>query len=97
MGWVPANQGQYAGTCIFLIALAAIFRALIAARLHVYPYLMVPKRNNAAAYGQEGLLVEAAGEKNLPARPRRSVPWRAKDAVIIASLDVVVAGVGYLL
>jgi hypothetical protein len=28
--WVPKNIGQYAGTCIFLILLATIFRALLA-------------------------------------------------------------------
>ncbi|ETN44397.1 uncharacterized protein HMPREF1541_10577, partial [Cyphellophora europaea CBS 101466] len=30
--WTPSNAGQYAGTCIFLITLAAIFRALLAIR-----------------------------------------------------------------
>lgn len=30
--WTPSNRGTYAATCIFLIALAAIFRALLAFR-----------------------------------------------------------------
>lgn len=30
--WTPATLGQYAGTCIFVIALAAIFRGLFAVR-----------------------------------------------------------------
>jgi hypothetical protein len=28
--WTPASAGQYAGTCIFLIILAVVFRALLA-------------------------------------------------------------------
>lgn len=30
--WTPENIGQYAGTCIFIIILATIFRALLAVR-----------------------------------------------------------------
>jgi len=30
--WMPTTTGQYAGTCIFLIILATIMRALLAAR-----------------------------------------------------------------
>lgn len=30
--WTPANAGQYAGTCIFLVVLAITFRGLIAAK-----------------------------------------------------------------
>jgi hypothetical protein len=30
--WVPKNIGQYAGTCIFLIVLAVILRALLAVK-----------------------------------------------------------------
>jgi len=30
--WTPATTGQYAGTCIFLIVLAAVHRSLVAFR-----------------------------------------------------------------
>ena len=30
--WTPASTGSYAGTCIFLIVLAALFRGLIAGK-----------------------------------------------------------------
>jgi hypothetical protein len=30
--WTPENIGQYAGTCIFIIILATVFRALLAAK-----------------------------------------------------------------
>ncbi len=30
--WAPATKGQYAGTCIFLIILATIFRGLLAVK-----------------------------------------------------------------
>jgi copper transporter 1 len=31
-GWVPAGKGGYAGTCIFLIILAIVYRSLFAAK-----------------------------------------------------------------
>ncbi|KAF1812675.1 low affinity copper transporter, partial [Eremomyces bilateralis CBS 781.70] len=31
-GWTPSSAGAYAGTCIFLIVLAVVFRALLAAK-----------------------------------------------------------------
>ena len=30
--WTPSNVGQYVGTCIFIIILATIFRALLAVK-----------------------------------------------------------------
>jgi len=31
-GWIPTSTGSYAGTCIFLILLAAVFRGLLAVK-----------------------------------------------------------------
>ncbi|EMD88894.1 hypothetical protein COCC4DRAFT_31949 [Bipolaris maydis ATCC 48331] len=79
--WTPTTPGQYTGTCIFLIALAALFRALIAVRFNLFTLL-------AQAKGQPDIEHKARLEE------RR---WRADEAVWIASLDVVLAGVSYLL
>lgn len=87
MAWMPSSAGQYAGTCIFLIALATIFRALLAIRLNLFEFLGVVRhqRKEDAVYGY--------GSDNTPSIR----PWRANEAVWIASMDVVIGGVGYLL
>lgn len=84
---MPNTIGQYAGTCIFLIAFAAIFRALLAIRVHFYPLLA------AADTRRTGGLEYAPYYNEKPGRR----PWRAREAVLLGLLDVVVAGIGYLL
>lgn len=86
MAWTPSSTGSYAGTCIFLIAFAAIFRALLAVRANFYDVLAVVK--NRHSRGQYPYLTD------VKPTVRR---WRAKEAVLLASIDVVLAGVGYLL
>jgi copper transporter 1 len=82
--WKPATTGQYAGTCIFLIAFAIIFRALLAARLNIIAVMAAVKHRHSGCY--------LADMKSSARRP-----WRADEAVMLASMDVVLAGVGYLL
>lgn len=87
MSWTPGTVGQYAGTCIFLITFAAIFRALLAVRVNFYPLLAVAdtRRNGGLAYE--------------PYQREESVQhrWRAREATLLGLIDVVLAGVGYLL
>lgn len=84
---MPTTIGQYAGTCIFLIALATIFRALLALRVHVYPLLsVVENRRNG------GLEYEAYRHGK-----STKYPWRAREAVTIGFIDVAIAGLAYLL
>lgn len=87
MGWTPDTIGQYAGTCIFLIAFAAIFRALLAVRVHFYRLLAAAdtRHNGDIAYE--------------PYREEKSIQhqWRAREATLLGLIDVVLAGVGYLL
>ena len=85
--WTPDSTGQYAGTCIFLIALAATFRALVAARVNLIGIL------DYFEYGGRRIVM-ASGEEGKTSTVR---PWRAKEAVWLASMDVLLGGVGYLL
>ena len=87
MAWTPTSAGQYAGTCIFLIVLATVFRALLAIRLNLFKFLAVVthQRKQDAVYGY-------ADDTTVDIRP-----WRANEAVWIASMDVVLSGVAYLL
>ncbi|USP80905.1 Ctr copper transporter [Curvularia clavata] len=87
LSWTPHTAGQYTGTCIFLIALAAIFRALIAVRFNIFDILAYVK-GYPEDMGFEG------GEKDKGERERR---WRAAEAFWVAGLDVGIAGVSYLL
>lgn len=80
--WIPNTAGVYAGTCIFLIVFAAIFRTLVATRMHLVLFL------DGAHVNIEVI------SKRLTARRRR---WRTKEATVRASLDVVLAGMSYLL
>ena len=87
MAWMPGTTGQYAGTCIFLIACAALFRAMLAVRCQFYPLLRaVDARRNA-------------GLDQIIYRKEKAIQyqWRARDAILIGVLDMVLAGVGYLL
>ncbi|KAF2672746.1 hypothetical protein BT63DRAFT_409836 [Microthyrium microscopicum] len=87
MAWTPDSAGKYAGTCIFLIALATVFRLLLAIRLNLFEFLGAVKHQHKedAIYGYGN---------NTAAKVR---PWRANEAVWIASMDVLISGVAYLL
>ncbi|RMZ86709.1 hypothetical protein DV736_g6064, partial [Chaetothyriales sp. CBS 134916] len=86
MNWTPNTKGQYAGTCIFLIAFAAIFRALLAIRFNFYPLL-----TSFDARRNGGLEYEAHTNEKSPQRA-----WRAREAVMTGFIDVVLTSVGYL-
>lgn len=88
MSWVPASTGQYAGTCIFLVVFAIIFRALLAARLNIIEVLAAIEHRHSGVADYPYI----AGSKSSTRRP-----WRANEAVMLATMDVVLAGVGYLL
>jgi copper transporter 1 len=85
MAWTPRNVGEYAGTCIFLIIFATIFRALLAVRVNVFEVLAVVNSRHGKDYAY-------AAECKSTIRP-----WRVNEAVMLASMDVILAGIGYLL
>ncbi|KAM0083811.1 hypothetical protein ACKRZS_004017 [Fusarium odoratissimum] len=84
--FAPETTGQYAGVCIFLIALATILRMLLAIRVNFYSI-----RDGLRRRRTKGLLVE----------PRTSYsgnrPWRANEAMMLGVIDVLITGVSYLL
>jgi copper transporter 1 len=86
--WTPTSTGQYAGTCIFLIVFSTIFRALLAVRINLVEVLAAFERRHTGG----GTHLYVADIK-----PTTRRPWRAYEAVVSASMDVVLAGVGYLL
>lgn len=85
--WTPTSTGVYAGTCIFLIVFAAIFRALIAIRFNFDRFSARIARGRGD--NQTELYVD-----ELKGAHR---PWRAGEAVALGAMDVVIAGVSYLL
>jgi solute carrier family 31 (copper transporter), member 1 len=81
--WTPTGEGQYAGTCIFLIIFAAIFRGILAVRVRFYDIMAaVRQRQQHIPYHK----VEKGTSR-----------WRAGEAMMIGALDVVLAGLSYLL
>ncbi|EWG54177.1 hypothetical protein FVEG_12453 [Fusarium verticillioides 7600] len=84
--FAPETTGQYAGVCIFLMALATILRMLLALRVNFYSI-----RDGLRRRRTKGLLVESRGIETF------NRPWRANEAMILGAIDVLIAGVSYLL
>ncbi|KAI8631744.1 Ctr copper transporter family-domain-containing protein [Xylariaceae sp. FL1651] len=94
--WKPAGVGSYAGTCIFLVVLAAIHRCLLALRsmfldtrlaLHSPSDRELGNDKDAATSGSKG-----------PYRLRWSRhPFQAVTETTCALAEVVIGGIGYLL
>ena len=70
-----------------MIALAATFRLLVAFRVNFYAVLLAHRQTR-----YKGLIRSHVIEDKTAKRP-----WRADEAVMLAALDVLVAGVSYLL
>lgn len=92
--WIPNGAGQYAGTCLFLIALAFVFRCLLAIRFNFLSLLAWATHRR-----DTNVLRKNPDEKKavnaFPFAERR--PWRINEAVLRACLDTILAGVSYLL
>lgn len=85
--WIPQTTGQYAGTCIFLIAFATIFRALLAIRVNFPQVVDAIERRH-----RHGIIPSHLADSKTTIRA-----WRANEAVKLAFMDLILAGVGYLL
>lgn len=88
MSWTPSTTGQYAATCIFLIAFAAILRALLAFRCN-FSYILATTTNS---YNDGGLAIKPYRGQDSAIRP-----WRARESILTGFMDAVLAGIGYLL
>ena len=93
-----AIEPEYAGTCIFLIVLAAIFRALLTVRFRFDEILSILTHrhedgNTSEKHPYQGIR-EPPENRTLPQRPQR---WTVSRAITLAGVDVVIAGVSYLL
>lgn len=101
--WTPGTKGQYAGTCIFIIALAVILRVLLALK----PILEGRVWTDSARAHIPGIDSHVEAGK-LPVAPsglrssmqeirHRGSSWRVNPAAGRATFELVLAGVAYLL
>lgn len=114
--WTPRNAGAYAGTCIFIIALAMLFRALLAFKGWQEErwldgelnrrYVVVNGRESLSrqvsrdSMAKRMVLSENGVEEDvmvLKKKHNHVRPWRLSVDPLRALLDMVIAGVGYLL
>lgn len=87
--WTPTGAGTYAGTCIFLITLAFIFRGLLALRVRFSELWLRSTSGNE--------FWKNTTDMELGTASRAREPWRINKALARAILDTVLAGVSYLL
>ena len=116
--WSPSTTGQYAGTCIFLILLAIVFRTLFALRAvqeRKWQLEESSRQYNIAGVENKEKEEEKEEDSRASVSTRTSNdgcikvtkvikkenvgvrPWRTTQDVPRACVDVVIAGVGYLL
>ncbi|KAI8934763.1 hypothetical protein NX059_008451 [Plenodomus lindquistii] len=64
MSWTPQNAGQYAGTCIFLIVLAIVLRAIFTARsfLEMKAMESALKRRYIVVAGEKSIAEQAMND-----------------------------------
>ncbi|KAK1973838.1 low affinity copper transporter [Colletotrichum cereale] len=100
--WTPGDEGQYAGTCIFLIMLGSILRMLLA----VKPVLEERLWRNPPTHATKDAESVDYTESAKPGRTgvalgrdlvQRWKGWRAGPAAARATYEVIVGGIGYLL
>lgn len=99
--WTPSSQGEYAGTCIFLIVLAVILRVLVALR----PILEGRVWTDSVRHSMlDDNIPDDARTKRVSGwrlsmleLRRRWSRWRVNPAAGRATFELVVAGAAYLL
>ena len=105
VSWTPASTAQYAMTCIFLIVLAVIFRALLVLRGRQERKWASAELKRQAASGRnkrtdgEPISRRSSLDGVIPINSPETIvrPWRISTYVPRALLDTVISGVGYLL
>lgn len=99
--WTPTTKGQYAGTCIFLIALAVILRVLIAVRPVLEGRLWTDGVQHVTLEGHMGQKTEtkhvSGVQLSMQELGNRWSRWRVNPAAGRATYEVVIGGIAYLL
>ncbi|OTA55571.1 hypothetical protein K449DRAFT_438490 [Hypoxylon sp. EC38] len=99
--WTPQGEGSYAGTCIFLIALALIHRILIALRSIVFDSNQALHRHRKVVSSDSddypGSRSELESIGNQFRSQWNSHPFRVATETVRSLLEVVIGGIGYLL
>jgi solute carrier family 31 (copper transporter), member 1 len=104
--WTPTNDGQYAGTCIFLIVLAVILRFVLALRpvLEAHVWNDHPRANNHFSPDHATIEQQKATSpiSNSFSHARRDLfsrwsGWRVNSAAGRATYELVIAGIAYFL
>lgn len=99
--WSPSSTGWYAATCIFLIIFATVFKffhVYRARREYEWKQKWLKRQNPSGDTGDNGKNGEEPKTEEEPKSEEESHrPWRTSEDVPRACLDVLVAGVGYLL
>lgn len=92
--WTPKTAGQYAGTCIFLVILPIICRALLVLRCR-FPAMMekVHARKHADIFAQPPDDIDECKQAQTP----HNKPFSIKESLLRGVLDTVLAFVGYML
>lgn len=93
--WWPLTTDQYAGTCIFLITLAVIFRGLLGVRMHfdkIYSWMVY--RHDTKVLRKYRFEKDQARVSEGEVRAPR---WSVNEELFRAVLDTIIAGVSYLL
>ncbi|KAJ5860970.1 uncharacterized protein N7529_008280 [Penicillium soppii] len=101
--WTPGTKGQYAGTCIFIIALAVIMRVLLALKPILEGRVWTDSIHDPMP--QHHSHVEAGKIPQTPSGLRSTMQevshrwssWRINPAAGRATFELVMAGVAYLL
>ena len=91
--WTPKTAGQYAGTCIFLVVLAIVCRALLVLRCR-FPALMekMHARKHKDTFSQPPDDIDECQQSQTHTKP-----WSIRESLLRGVLDTVLAGVGYFL
>jgi hypothetical protein len=114
--WTPTSTAGYAGTCIFLVLFAALFRCLLAGKAMMERRWLDQElaRRYVAVQGKQpfsqtisqdsmakNMVLSANGvEENVRVVERKKnaiTPFRLTVDPLRALIDMVIAGVGYLL
>ncbi|KAI0139775.1 Ctr copper transporter family-domain-containing protein [Pestalotiopsis sp. NC0098] len=96
--WTPTGEGSYAGTCIFLIVLAALHRVLHALKSVVFDAGQHGRARLMSEDGEFGKEASGAGSASRKIQSEwNGHPFRVATETARAVTEVIVGGIGYLL